>query len=60
MRAAELRAVELLAKRIVRLEERIADIHQHAILVSGVVPNDCPNRESLVEKIQAIGSLDND
>ncbi len=31
-------------------------VNNEAILVSGTVPNDCPGRDKLVEKIQRIGA----
>jgi hypothetical protein len=40
------------------LEARLKDVNHHAVLVSGTVPNTCPDRLQLVERIQAIGAAE--
>jgi len=37
-------------------EDDALAVNMQAIIVSGVVPAGCPDREALVEKIQAIGA----
>lgn len=40
------------------LQRELVDINHHAVLVSGTVPNTCPDRQRLVERIQSIGAVD--